>query len=196
MNESQLTDDIMQYESKGIVNLLANAGEDGVVSWNLKANGNWYFFCIDQDYNIMVDYAIPADNAHFEEFKQIVKDYGIDSSPKGFHRDMLKVGVPDGLYSNISDYFEQRRNPKFSALDGEPNREVKGLQQSSLRDINRNSQTSSEQSGEKVKEFRSKNGEVYGFVVDGETHLDTVKMRAETPLHEYTHLWTEALRYI
>lgn len=44
------------------------------------------------------------------------------------------------------------------------------------------------------KEFRSKNGEVYGFTVDGKIYLDTKKMKPETPLHEYTHLWTEALR--
>ena len=44
------------------------------------------------------------------------------------------------------------------------------------------------------KEFRSANGEVYGFTVDGKIYLDTKKMKPETPLHEYTHLWTEALR--
>ena len=54
--------------------------------------------------------------------------------------------------------------------------------------------TSSEQSGSKIKEFRSKNGEVYGFTVDGKIYLDTKKMKPETPLHEYTHLWTAALK--
>ncbi len=47
-----------------------------------------------------------------------------------------------------------------------------------------------------VREFRSKNGEVYGFVVNGEIHLDTKKMKPETPLHEYTHLWTSALQRV
>ena len=46
----------------------------------------------------------------------------------------------------------------------------------------------------KAKEFRSKNGEVYGFTVDGKIYLDTKKMKPETPLHEYTHLWTAALK--
>lgn len=47
-----------------------------------------------------------------------------------------------------------------------------------------------------VREFRSKDGEVYGFVVGGEIHLDTKKMKPETPLHEYTHLWTSALQRV
>lgn len=45
-----------------------------------------------------------------------------------------------------------------------------------------------------VREFRGKNGEVYGFVLNGKIYLDIKKMKPETPLHEYTHLWTEALK--
>ena len=48
--------------------------------------------------------------------------------------------------------------------------------------------------GKDRKEFRTKDGEVYGFVKDGKIYLDTKKMKPETPLHEYTHLWTEALK--
>ena len=44
------------------------------------------------------------------------------------------------------------------------------------------------------KEFRSKNGEVYGFTDGEKIYLDTKKMKPETPLHEYTHLWTESLK--
>lgn len=51
-----------------------------------------------------------------------------------------------------------------------------------------------EQSGSALKKFRAANGEVYGFTVGGKIYLDTKKMKPETPLHEYTHLWTEALR--
>ena len=42
--------------------------------------------------------------------------------------------------------------------------------------------------------FCSSNGDVYGFTVGGKIYLDTKKMKPETPLHEYTYLWTEALR--
>ena len=47
-----------------------------------------------------------------------------------------------------------------------------------------------------VRFFRTKDGEAYGFVVGGEIHLDTKKMKPETPLHEYTHLWTSALQRV
>ena len=46
------------------------------------------------------------------------------------------------------------------------------------------------------KEFRTKDGEVYGFTDGKRIYLDTKKMKPETPLHEYTHVWTEALRRV
>ena len=45
-----------------------------------------------------------------------------------------------------------------------------------------------------IREFRSKDGEVYGFTDGEKIYLDTKKMKPETPLHEYTHLWTAALK--
>lgn len=47
-----------------------------------------------------------------------------------------------------------------------------------------------------VKEFRTKNGEVYGFTDGKKIYLDTKKMKPETPLHEYTHLWCDMLRRV
>ncbi len=46
----------------------------------------------------------------------------------------------------------------------------------------------------KIRFFRTKDGEVYGFTDGDRIYLDTKKMKPETPLHEYTHLWSEALR--
>ena len=42
--------------------------------------------------------------------------------------------------------------------------------------------------------FKTENGEVYGFVLDGKIYIDPRIATAETPIHEYTHLWTESLR--
>lgn len=47
-----------------------------------------------------------------------------------------------------------------------------------------------------VKEFRTKDGEVYGFTDGEKIYLDTRKMKSETPLHEYTHLWCDMLRKV
>ncbi len=45
-----------------------------------------------------------------------------------------------------------------------------------------------------VKFFRTQNGEAYGFIAEGKIYLDPRIAKADTPIHEYTHLWTEALR--
>ena len=46
----------------------------------------------------------------------------------------------------------------------------------------------------KVHELRTTDGKVYGFAYRGKLYLDPRKIDAELPLHEYAHLWTEALR--
>ena len=45
-----------------------------------------------------------------------------------------------------------------------------------------------------VRFFRTANGEAYGFTVGGKIYLDPRIAKADTPIHEYAHLWAEALR--
>lgn len=45
-----------------------------------------------------------------------------------------------------------------------------------------------------VRFFRTANGEAYGFTVGGKIYVDPRIATSETPVHEYAHLWTEALR--
>lgn len=52
------------------------------------------------------------------------------------------------------------------------------------------------ENGETVKEFRTAKGEVYGFTDGEKIYLDTKKMKPETPLHEYAHLWCDMLRKV
>ena len=47
---------------------------------------------------------------------------------------------------------------------------------------------------EKARFFRTSKGEVYGFTVGGKIYIDPRIATAETPIHEYAHLWAEALR--
>ena len=42
--------------------------------------------------------------------------------------------------------------------------------------------------------FKSNNGVIYGFVKDGEIYLDPTLIDANSPVHEYTHLWDSALQ--
>lgn len=46
----------------------------------------------------------------------------------------------------------------------------------------------------KVRFFRTRDGKAYGFVKDGKMYIDPSIATSETPVHEYTHLWAEALR--
>lgn len=45
-----------------------------------------------------------------------------------------------------------------------------------------------------VRFFRTPDGHAYGFTMDGKIYIDTRIAGADTPIHEYTHLWAEALR--
>ena len=42
--------------------------------------------------------------------------------------------------------------------------------------------------------FKTDQGEAYGFVYDNKIYIDPAIATAETPIHEYTHLWAEVLR--
>ncbi len=41
--------------------------------------------------------------------------------------------------------------------------------------------------------FRTSRGKVYGFVKDGKIYLDPRIATSESAVHEYSHLWSEAL---
>ena len=45
-----------------------------------------------------------------------------------------------------------------------------------------------------VRFFRTPNGEAYGFTVGGKIYIDPRVATADTPIHEYAHLWASALR--
>ena len=45
-----------------------------------------------------------------------------------------------------------------------------------------------------VRFFKTANGEAYGFTVGGKIYLDPRLATEETPIHEYAHLWADALR--
>ena len=47
---------------------------------------------------------------------------------------------------------------------------------------------------DRVRFFRTANGEAYGFTVGGKIYIDPKIANTETPIHEYAHLWAAALR--
>ena len=48
----------------------------------------------------------------------------------------------------------------------------------------------------KVRHFKTETGESYGFAYKGEIHLDLRKIDAELPLHEFAHLFCQAMQRI
>lgn len=47
---------------------------------------------------------------------------------------------------------------------------------------------------DRIRFFRTFNGEAYGFTVGGKIYIDPRIATAETPIHEYAHLWATAMR--
>ena len=196
MNPSVLTDQILNYHGDHIAKLLGEVPEDSTVKYFSAHNGVWYFYRVDHDRNIILDGAISANKDNYREYEQKIKEYyGIDGGAEAIYNYVQEAGFDTGANRNLHDYFLEGGNTRHSAMGERPN-EPQG--EARIEDNGTAGRTlrqgvGEEQSGA-IKEFRSANGEVYGFTVDGKIYLDTKKMKPETPLHEYTHLWTEALR--
>lgn len=47
---------------------------------------------------------------------------------------------------------------------------------------------------DQVRFFKTATGEAYGYTIGGKIYIDPRIATAETPIHEYTHLWAEATR--
>ena len=47
---------------------------------------------------------------------------------------------------------------------------------------------------DKVRFFRTADGDAYGYTVGGKIYIDPRIATSETPIHEYAHLWAEALQ--
>lgn len=59
--------------------------------------------------------------------------------------------------------------------------------------VQQNPETTKE-SDEKLKQFKTPDGHVYGYTYKGKIYIAPSIATSETPIHEYTHLWAEAVR--
>lgn len=48
--------------------------------------------------------------------------------------------------------------------------------------------------GNGVSFFRTADSDAYGFTVDGKIYIDPRIATADTPIHEYAHLWASAMQ--
>ena len=61
-------------------------------------------------------------------------------------------------------------------------------------DVETDTKTDGEVKEQKVRYFRTNDGEAYGFTVGGKIYFDPKIATSETLVHEYAHLWASALR--
>lgn len=195
MNESLLTDQILNYHGDYIGKLLEKASEDSSVSYFSAHDGKWYFYSVDKDRNINILDAVEASRENFDLFKDKLKEYGFDGKSTALRNALSSYGYIGRTDSDLLKSFLAGGTQSRSRLrDGETS---EGRRTDGNRVAGEADGTQSEgdtQEAREIKQFRTKDGEVYGFTVDGKIYLDTKKMKPETPLHEYTHLWSEALK--
>ena len=111
---------------------------------------------------------------------------------------MQERGYSGRTDSDLFEYFVRQGTTRRTGLrDGETasRRGTDGGRVAEQTDRAKSSGDSqSSQVDNNVRYFRTKDGEVFGFTDGEKIYLDTKKMKKDTPLHEYAHLWCDALR--
>ena len=110
--------------------------------------------------------------------------------------DDLRIGI-DGMtafYDKIIPNFVNKYGKQWGAHTEDVN-----LSRLEYNGVVMHSVPITEQMKESVQQgqpmfFKDKNGTVYGFVHEDTIYIDPRIATAETPIHEYTHLWAAALR--
>lgn len=189
ISNDELTTIIMR-NNREYIDELDKLGEGEFIEHYVDANGYFYTFRVDKNHHIYMDEAISKTSSANRERINELKEY----------YDGERARYSEEVRSNRSESQSElgRSEDSYRSTIGTGNSENSAMggrigESDSKGNLERDT-SRPEQSGSALKEFRSANGEVYGFTVGGKIYLDTKKMKPETPLHEYTHLWTEALR--
>lgn len=120
-----------------------------------------------------------------EQKEELRRRYDNDEERRAINGWLQTVGdVIRGLPDSVSDTSDSRAGNRDANLDEGQDREQatsNGRDTGSLRD-----------SG-KVQKLETADGVIYGFVKDGVVYLDPTLLNPNTAIHEYTHLWDNAL---
>ena len=181
---------IIMWNNSSYAGELDHLKDGEYIEHYVDPNGYFYAFRVDKNHHIYMDEAIPKTYSANKERINELKNYYNEERARhleAVRSDRSETQSELGRPTDSDGSTIGGRNSQDSAVGrGNEGTDSKGNME---RDTSR-----SEQSSSKIKQFRSKDGEVYGFTVDGKIYLDTKKMKPETPLHEYTNLWTEALK--
>ena len=63
----------------------------------------------------------------------------------------------------------------------------------SVRRQDNSNSRSNQGTSEVIQELKTPSGEFYSFVYQGEIYMDETKLDPQVPIHEYTHIWDEAV---
>ena len=192
-----LWNEISQYHGDYITRKLEKVPEDGTVKFFSAHDGKWYFYSVDKNHTITLFDAVEASRENYELFKDKLKKYGFDGTTKAVRDGMQEAGYTG---RTDGDKFEPFIRPGIERSNGLGDGKAQGGRRADRRgmageDDGTQLEGNSEKQGE-VKYFRTANGEVYGFTDGEKIYLDTRKMKPETPLHEYAHLWCDMLRKV
>ena len=188
MNSDELASEISQYHSDYITRMLENAPEDATGTFFSAHNGTWYLYTVSkEDRSINLLKSFTASRENFDRFKEAIKDYGFNTETEDIYSNLQETGRANRSDSDLLDSFLRGGTGRgYRVHSGETEGETDNG------NLGMDGRVGGDTSSPRY--FRSAKGEVYGFTVGGKIYLDTKKMKPETPLHEYTHLWTEALR--
>ena len=192
-----LWNEISQYHGDYITRKLEKVPEDGTVKFFSAHDGKWYFYSVDKNHTVTLFDAVEASRENYELFKDKLKKYGFDGTTKAVRDGMQEAGYTG---RTDGDKFESFIRPGIERSNGLGDGKAQGGRRADRRgmageDDGTQLEGNSEKQGE-VKYFRTANGEVYGFTDGEKIYLDTKKMKPETPLHEYAHLWCVMLRKV
>lgn len=192
-----LWNEISQYHGDYITRKLEKVPEDGTVKFFSAHDGKWYFYSVDKNHTITLFDAVEASKENYELFKDKLKKYGVDGTTKAVRDDMQETGYTGRTNSDKLESFIRPGLERGDRLGNGRSWRESGADRRGMAGETDGTQLegNSEKQGE-VKYFRTANGEVYGFTDGEKIYLDTKKMKPETPLHEYTHLWCDMLRKV
>ncbi len=192
-----LWNEISQYHGDYITRKLEKVPEDGTVKFFSAHDGKWYFYSVDKNHTITLFDAVEASKENYELFKDKLKKYGFDGTTKAVRDDMQETGYTGRTNSDKLESFIRPGLERGDRLGNGRSWRESGADRRGMAGETDGTQLegNSEKQGE-VKYFRTANGEVYGFTDGEKIYLDTKKMKPETPLHEYAHLWCDMLRKV
>ena len=130
--------------------------------------------------------------------KEFAENFDLRNDPLAWAKVNEKSRRGDNVYSTLSNMLGARKASELLSQAGFVGIEYPAQYRSGGRSDGAKNYVIFNEGDMKITNrtqfFKTESGEVYGFVKDGKIYLDPKVASAETPIHEYCHLWTDALK--